>query len=566
MLPSHNNRPSDRPPRGERPQPQANTSTGGPQPSLSAGGVLSTVTGIISRSVSRLGQLAMPATAATVPTIKAEQIQNGWKKQLGRRYLVPAAKLLNLSPTRLEMLEKDKIIFPRIRECAEKITCQQDRNLFVLNAIRQNGAEITWAEFLNFLNKTAADVSSHAELFYRLATDPQIMITPIASERPMAEPDSEATAAATIDQAQIQENWRYQLRRQHWLPALEALKLRPIHFAMLEEKYIINRKVWEIAESCASNEDRNSVVLQHICDSGTAQTFAKFLNFVGQIQADAVSHAALFGKMSEDPNLVRQPLQQPQTIPEPMVSTPSEPHHNSPATSVDYKQLLRGALRPYLRQELCAQHMYNELWSNKVISYPLYKAIKAAPSDQQANELLIEYIEQAPDAAPWNGFLTTLKSPHLQRDFAVLEDVLEKILASAAKTATSVTVQKPAFSQKTAASMGMAKGSDPQPLAPHQQILRENWVYLADRLLAKSIANELLEKGLSPALYDTILDASSKQDANEALLESLYEADSDTLWKSFLQVLGLPDRQENYPILEEIHSALVRAELAHNSR
>ena len=131
--------------------------------------------------------------------------------------------------------------------------------------------------------------------------------------------------------------------------------------------------------------------------------------------------------------------------------------------------------------------------------------------------------------------------------------------AAAATTATSVALQEPTFSQKTAASTGIVQDSDDQqPLAPHQKVLREKWVYLVDRPIAKSIVDELFQKGFSYDLYERI-SKSVETDANELLLEYLYEADSDKPWKDFMEVLGSAAVQQDYPILEEVHSTLMEA-------
>ena len=238
-----------------------------------------------------------------------------------------------------------------------------------------------------------------------------------------------------------------------------------------------------------------------------------------------------------------------------------QPQSSSPSTPAVHQQILRD-LRPYLLEELFAQNMYNELWSTEVISYPLYKAIKAAPSDEDANERLIEFIEQAPDSAPWNGLLKTLKSKRLQDDFPVLAEVLENITAAVARqTAASVARQEPVLSQQTAASGPIAQGSgDQQPLAPHQKILRQKWVYLVSEPIAKAM-NTLLwarERPIPDDLHERIA-RSGKESANEMLLEYLYEADSDQPWKDFLQVLGSRRLWRDWPVMEEVHSALVRA-------
>ena len=198
--------------------------------------------------------------------------------------------------------------------------------------------------------------------------------------------------------------------------------------------------------------------------------------------------------------------------------------------------------------------------ANKAISYPAYKAIKEAPSNREANELLITFIEQASDAAPWNRLLTTLQSPDLQFDVPILAKVLEKIVAAVAKTAASATVREPVASQKTAASLGIEEDSyDQQPLAPHQQILREKWAYLAGSPLAKNMADALFQQGISFTLLQRIRNASTPRDANEILLEYLYEADSDKPWQDFLQVLGSHRLWQDWPIMEEIHSTLMQA-------
>ena len=577
---------------------------------------------VTERLVSHPQQPAAPEAA--VVTITKEQIPSEWKTQL-KQNLVYTLDQLKLSPHHLEMLNEARLITTELQQEAEAAKSEEQCNFMLLSALKNNGAEITWAKFLNFLNQTRAEVASHGALFDKLCkihniagasvcspsvqpaavfSQPQIPAAPV---EPVATPQPEApSTVADIQPDQIHEDWQERLK-DNWVNALKHLQLSYRHLALLYQKRFISDTTLEQATEAINNRKRNSYLLNHVMHCCGKRGYADFLNFLNQTRRQVASHGVLFDKLCREQNIAsasvcspllvqsavapsqphiqtapvvspRQqpvavrlapvmshtPLQQAQTAPEPMDSTPSvpqpvAPHHRSLSPSVAYKQILAGKLRPYLQRKLQAKNIRNRLLSNDVISYPLYKAIKQASSSQQANELLIAFIEQAADAAPWNGLLKILQLEDVQCNWPILQNVSDRMSAAAATTATSVALQEPTFSQKTAASTGIVQDSDDQqPLAPHQKVLREKWVYLVDRPIAKSIVDELFQKGFSYDLYERI-SKSVETDANELLLEYLYEADSDKPWKDFMEVLGSAAVQQDYPILEEVHSTLMEA-------
>ena len=572
MLPTHN-KPTGQPLShvGE----QGNSPAEPPLPSSFVGkGLRPAHTDINGRSIGSPRQPAGSETASTVVAIKAEQIQESWKEQLKSRYWVQTLQALELSPLHLAMLEEQHVINRDISQCIASCTSDRDRNRLLLKHLQNGGAQITLAHFLNFLNQTRGDVASHGALFKEMIEDPKMVGPASASPLPPTAESETAPTVVAIKAELIQEGWQDRLRTRYWVQTLQALQLSPLHLAMLKEQHIINCDTSQRAESCTSNRDRNRLVLKHLQGGGAQITLANFLNFLNQTRGDVASHGALFKEMVEDPKMVgpasashlppaaeRQahtvsytPLQPTQTTPEPMDSTPSAPQvaapDHGPSTSVPYKQLLRDR-RPYFLRYLQAEYIYNSLLSNKAISYQTYKAIKAAPSSLRANELLIEFIEQAPDAVPWNGLVTTLQTQHLQDGLPILKDVSAHISLYAEK----ISDQK------------MAQGRcDQQPLPSHKKVLQQKWAYLAGRPLAKAVVDELVEKGIPSDLYERIDDASSDNKANEILLEYLYEADSDEHFLALLQVLSSPHTWQDYPILENIHRSLVSALAASNNR
>ena len=515
-----------------------------------------------------------------------------------------------------------------IRNSCAKKTWAKFLNFFNQTRAEVPSHGVLFDKFCKIHNIAGASVCSPSVQPAAVFSQPHIAAAPVVSQRqePVATPQPEAASTVVaIRPEQIPTEWKKQLRQNLWVETGQQLRLAPSHLNKLKEARVITTPLQQQANGAPSDKQRNFLVLDHIVSCGIEGTWADFLNFLNQTRGEVASHGALFDKFCKIHNIagasVCSPSVQPaavfsqphiqtapvvsqrpepvtvrvapvvsqrqepvavrvapvvsqtprtQPAPEPMDFTPSvpqaaAPHHN-PSTSVAYKQILAGKLRPYLQRELQAKNIRNRLLANEVISYPLYKAIKKAPSSQQANELLIAFIEQAPDAAPWHGLLKTIQLRRVQRDWGTLEEVAARISAAVATTETSVAVQEPTSSQKTAASVQIAQGSyDQQPLAPHQKILREKWVYLVSELVTKNMANELFAKGFSDDLYERINNAVQGH-ANELLLEYLYEADSDKPWRDFMEVLSSRRLQRDYGVLGEVYQALVRAESAHNSR
>ena len=72
------------------------------------------------------------------------------------------------------------------------------------------------------------------------------------------------------------------------------------------------------------------------------------------------------------------------------------------------------------------------------------------------------------------------------------------------------------------------------------------------------MADALFQQGISFTLLQRIRNASTPRDANEILLEYLYEADSDKPWQDFLQVLGSPDLWWGHPMMKRYTAPLCR--------
>ena len=315
------------------------------------------------------------------------------------------------------------------------------------------------------------------------------------------------------------------------------------------------------------------------CNTATGQPFSCASEPICPSEEQRITSSAV-GPRRKEPVAVqvvsavsRTPSQRIQADCAPIASPPpgGRPGATGPTgslTSWPYKQFLRDE-RLYLLNNLPAKSIYDTLWSYQVISDSMKDKMKAAPSQQQACQLLIQSIEQAPDTVPWNGLLAALQSRSLQADCPILKNVLAHMASYADKTAAPAVVQEPPPEQKPICARGVALGScNSNPLPPHQLVLKQKWTYLTNWLPTQNIADHLfsMDGDMSYDLYQRIAHAATRVDANKILLEYLFAAKNNIPLEALLKVLGSYEVRQDYPVAREVYRVIMNALSSHNSR
>ena len=242
-------------------------------------------------------------------TLNEEDIRSDYLKHFTQQYWPEAAKRLQLTATFLDALEEHKVINSDTRDQIDNTLHEGDRNMLVLNVIRERGGERGLAEFLNLLNHSRDESASHAALFDEMATDPGLMVTPLSGKRPTTvRPPEVATTGVTISEQDIHSGFRERIRQHYSVEGGKRLKLYLTSLAQLAKANIIDHGCRHEAEDKTCRHDRNRWVLNYISEVSDKPGLAGFLNFLAQTSEEVVSHAILFDEMVQDPAIMATPI------------------------------------------------------------------------------------------------------------------------------------------------------------------------------------------------------------------------------------------------------------------
>ena len=95
-----------------------------------------------------------------------------------------------------------------------------------------------------------------------------------------------------------------------------------------------------------------------------------------------------------------------------------------PLPAVDWKALLKEQWT-YIKKNMIAHKIYDDLWSNSVICEEVTSKIKATPSKVEANRLVLEFIYDSGTFETFRKFISVLRDSSVE--FPVHREVAEKL-------------------------------------------------------------------------------------------------------------------------------------------
>ena len=446
---------------------------------------------------------AAPAPSPAASEHPQRQLQHMWQQRVRRAHFIELSRHVKLSSNHLDTLKQKGVIPLHIDHDANAAQNTGQRTLLVLRQLLEHGGDEAFSTFLSLLERTRQEVPEHGVLFDTIVSDPAVVKTgcrPIGAAVLPAQSGSAVPVSSAVSRCQTP------------AAAPGAADMRP---------------------------SQQSVATQ-------TEPVTEPVQVSVAVQTDDMAPRSQRSAFTQTEPVVSEPG--------PSAPAASAPGRSQSAVFSVYPQLLCD-LRAYLVENLQALHIRNELLQNRAIDYSVYERIQAASSAQEANTVLIEHIEQAADARPWEALLKTLRSECLQSDYPVLQEVFLCIESYYKKRAPSVVAQLRSCSAPTAPA-----ATGPQCLRRHRQVLLRQRTYLIRNLVTHAIANELLqEQAISGDLYERINSTVLRADATEMLINHLERADSNAPWQAFMRVLGFSELQQSHPVLEEIESALLYA-------